>query len=163
MNRSSTPRYCRCGTRLGQDHSGGRCSPCEKQLAALRAQAPDVSADFWETEQLSDAFVAQHIGQVSRAYRKHPHHVAAYGKDGIPQAVVGDWLGLTQAQISRIKTVHQFVTSTIWRIGRGACAFLITCCGSSFPTGRSTNRLQAAFSSSSQTGFLPTLQYSPEW
>jgi hypothetical protein len=103
MNRSSTPRYCRCGTRLGQDHSGGQCSPCEKQLAALRAQAPDVPADFWETEQLRDAFAVQHIGQVSRAYRKHSHHVAVYGKDGVPQAVVGGWLGLTQAQISRIE------------------------------------------------------------
>ncbi|MGH3814524.1 MAG: helix-turn-helix domain-containing protein [Pseudonocardiaceae bacterium] len=29
--------------------------------------------------------------------------MAGYGKDGIPQAVVGDWLGLTQAQISRIE------------------------------------------------------------
>ncbi|MGH3872377.1 MAG: hypothetical protein ACRDSR_12840 [Pseudonocardiaceae bacterium] len=60
-------------------------------------------ADFWETEQLRDALVAQHIGRVSRAYRKHPHHVALYGRDGIPQAIVGDWLGLTQAQISRIE------------------------------------------------------------
>jgi len=41
---------------------------------------------------------------VCRAYRKHPYHVAAYGKDGIPQEVVGRWLGLTQAQISRIET-----------------------------------------------------------
>lgn len=60
-------------------------------------------ADFWETEQLREAFAAQHIGQVSRAYRKHPRNVAIYGRDGIPQAVVGDWLGLTQAQISRIE------------------------------------------------------------
>jgi transcriptional regulator with XRE-family HTH domain len=103
MTGSSTPRYCRCGTRLGHDHSGGLCSPCEKRLISLRAKAPEVPADFWETEQLRDAFAAQHIGQVSRAYRKHPHHVAVYGRDGIPQTVVGDWLGLTQAQISRIE------------------------------------------------------------
>jgi len=103
MNRSSTPRYCRCGTRLGQHHSGSMCSPCEKRLAALRVKAPDMPTDFWETEQLRDAFTAQHIGQVSRAYRKHPHHVAMYGKDGIPQTVLGGWLGLTQAQISRIE------------------------------------------------------------
>ncbi|MGH8347229.1 MAG: hypothetical protein ACRES5_11795, partial [Pseudomonas sp.] len=60
-------------------------------------------ADFWETEQLRDALAAQHIGRVSCAYRKHPHHAALYGKDGVPQAIVGDWLGLTQAQISRIE------------------------------------------------------------
>lgn len=103
MNRSSAPRYCRCGARLGRDHSGSLCSACEKQLVALRVEAPEVPADFWETEQLRDAFATQHIGRVSRAYRKHPHHMTVYGRDGIPQAVVGDWLGLTQAQISRIE------------------------------------------------------------
>jgi len=103
MNRSSTPRYCRCGTRLGQYNSGDLCNPCEKRLAALRVEPPRVPADFWEIEQLLDAFKVQHIGRVSRAYRKHPRHVAMYGKDGIPQAVVGGWLGLTQAQISRIE------------------------------------------------------------
>jgi Helix-turn-helix domain len=104
MHGSRTPRYCRCGTRLGRYRTGGLCGQCEKKLATLRATAPKLTAEFWDTPQLRDAFAAQHIGQVCRAYRKHPYHLAAYGKDGIPQEVVGGWLGLTQAQISRIET-----------------------------------------------------------
>lgn len=58
MIRSSVPHYCHCGARLGRDHSGSLCSACEKRLVALRVEAPDVPADFWETEQLRDAFAA---------------------------------------------------------------------------------------------------------
>lgn len=103
MNGSRTGWYCRCGRRLGRDRSGQLCGACEQKVAALRVGPPDVPAGFWDTEQFRDAFAAQHIGQVSRAYRKHPHHVAVYGKDGISQEVVGGWLGLTQAQVSRIE------------------------------------------------------------
>lgn len=104
MPGSRTLRYCRCGTRLGRYRVGDLCGQCEKKLAALRAMPPEVPAEFWDTAQFRDAFAAQHIGQVCRVYRKHPYHLAAYGKDGIPQEVVGGWLGLTQAQISRIET-----------------------------------------------------------
>lgn len=103
MNRSRGPRYCRCGTRLARDHADELCSPCEKRLAALRVEPPRIPDDFWDTEQFRDAAALQHIGLVSRAYRKHPHHVALYGKDGIPQDIVGGWLGLSQPQISRIE------------------------------------------------------------
>lgn len=103
MNRSRGPRYCRCGTRLARDHTGELCSPCEKRITALRIEPVSVPNDFWDTEQFRDASALQHIGLVSRAYRKHPHHVALYGKDGIPQEIVGDWLGLSQPQISRIE------------------------------------------------------------
>ncbi len=104
MHGSRTPRYCRCGTRLGRYRAGDLCGQCEKKLATLRATPPDVPVDFWDMPQFQDAFAAQHIGQMCRAYRKHPYHRAAYGNDGIPQEVVGGWLGLTQAQISRIET-----------------------------------------------------------
>ncbi|MGH3693148.1 MAG: hypothetical protein ACRDRX_03975, partial [Pseudonocardiaceae bacterium] len=49
------------------------------------------------------AFSAQHIGRVSRAYRTHPYHHAVYGPEGITQALLGQWLGLRQPQISRIE------------------------------------------------------------
>lgn len=116
MNPSST-RYCRCGTRLGQYHQRPLCNPCEKKLAALRLAPPEVPDGFWDTEQLRQAFTAQHIGQVSRAYRRHPHHIARYGKDGISQEVVGGWLGLTQTQISRIEngpSVRHLDSLTHW-------------------------------------------------
>ncbi|MDQ3150556.1 MAG: hypothetical protein M3R63_02135 [Actinomycetota bacterium] len=61
-------------------------------------------AEFWQTEQLRDAFAQQHMGRVARAYRLHPHHRPIYGLDGIPQRLLGHWMGLSQVQISRIET-----------------------------------------------------------
>ncbi|MGH3935454.1 MAG: helix-turn-helix domain-containing protein [Pseudonocardiaceae bacterium] len=61
-------------------------------------------AEFWQTEQFRQAFAAQHIGWVSRAYRMHLHHYAVYGHGGISQTLLGQWLGLRQPQISRIET-----------------------------------------------------------
>ena len=68
-----------------------------------RAEPPAVPAGFWHTPAFRDAFDAQHMGHVARAYRRHPLNVANYGRDGIPQELLGDWLGLTQAQVSRIE------------------------------------------------------------
>jgi len=48
--------------------------------------------------QLREAFAAQHIGQVSRAYRLNPYHYAVYGPGGISQGLLGQWLGLKQPQ-----------------------------------------------------------------
>jgi hypothetical protein len=103
MNAKRPARYCRCGTRLARDNPSGQCAACQAKARDLVTRPPDVPDEFWHTEQFRDAFAAQHIGQVSRAYRKHPQHIADYGKDGIPQGVVAGWLGLTQAQISRIE------------------------------------------------------------
>jgi tetratricopeptide (TPR) repeat protein len=103
MNANRAARYCRCGTRLARDNTSAQCASCQAQARDLIMQAPDAPEEFWRTEQFRDAFEAQHIGQVSRAYRKHPQHIAAFGKDGIPQDVVAGWMGLTQAQISRIE------------------------------------------------------------
>jgi hypothetical protein len=117
MHANRAPRYCRCGARLGRYNPRDLCSLCETKLAVLRAKPPDLPAGFWDTTQFHDAFAAQHIGQVSRAYRKHPHHRAVYGKDGIPQSVVAGWLGLTQTQISRIETgppVRQLDSLVAW-------------------------------------------------
>lgn len=97
------PRYCPCGKRLAHDRGGTRCRACEQELVNLRAAPSAVPADFWNTDQLRDAFDAQHMGRVARAYRKHPFHIGRYGREGIPQEVLGGWFGLTQAQVSRIE------------------------------------------------------------
>ncbi|MDQ4032893.1 MAG: helix-turn-helix transcriptional regulator [Actinomycetota bacterium] len=60
-------------------------------------------AEFWQTEQFHDAFTAQHMGRVARAYRLHPYHHAVYGPSGISQGLLGQWLGLSQPQVSRIE------------------------------------------------------------
>src|SRR5262249_27072604 len=40
-----------------------------------------------------------HMGQVIRAYRCHPYH----GRQPLPQEVVASWVGIAQAQLSRIE------------------------------------------------------------
>ena len=58
--------------------------------------------DFWYSPQLLDAFEDRHMGRVILAYRTHPFH----GKP-LSQLRVCEWLGLTQAQLSRIEASGQ--------------------------------------------------------
>ncbi|MGY4103603.1 XRE family transcriptional regulator [Nocardia sp. R16R-3T] len=51
------------------------------------------------TDQMRDALATWHMGRVIYAYRMHPYH----GRT-LPQELVAGWLGLTQAQLSRIET-----------------------------------------------------------
>jgi transcriptional regulator with XRE-family HTH domain len=57
-----------------------------------------VPREFWETDQMRDALATWHMGRVTFGYRMHPHH----GRP-LSQEQVGNWLGLTQAQLSRIE------------------------------------------------------------
>ncbi|MBF6456932.1 helix-turn-helix transcriptional regulator [Nocardia cyriacigeorgica] len=47
---------------------------------------------------MRDALATWHMGRVIFAYRTHPHHSRP-----LPQELVANWLGLTQAQLSRIE------------------------------------------------------------
>ncbi|WP_242670037.1 helix-turn-helix domain-containing protein [Mycobacterium decipiens] len=47
---------------------------------------------------MRDALATWHMGRVILAYRCHPHHGRV-----LPQELVSSWLGLTQAQLSRIE------------------------------------------------------------
>jgi hypothetical protein len=103
---SRKPRqyYCRCGTHLAKDNTERQCARCQRDSRDKFIVPPEVPAEFWETEQFREAFAAQHIGWVFRAYRTHPHHYAVYGPDGISQTLLGQWLGRHQPQISKIET-----------------------------------------------------------
>lgn len=48
---------------------------------------------------MRDAFVRRHMGWVIRAFREHPLH----GRKVISQGTVAEWIGVTQAQVSRIE------------------------------------------------------------
>jgi tetratricopeptide (TPR) repeat protein len=96
--------YCRCGTHLAKDNTERQCARCQRASRDKFIAPPEVPAEFWQTEQFREAFAAQHIGRVSRAYRTHPHHYAIYGSDGISQTLLGQWLGLRQPQVSRVET-----------------------------------------------------------
>lgn len=97
-------RYCRCGSRLAADNSQGQCARCQRASRDRLIAPPVVPAEFWYLAQLHDAFAAQHVGHVGRAYRMHPYHQAVYGRAGISQGLLGQWLGLSQPQVSRIET-----------------------------------------------------------
>ncbi|MEU1239906.1 XRE family transcriptional regulator [Micromonospora parva] len=60
---------------------------------------PVVPASFWEHEPVRHALAERHLGRVIRAYRCHPYH----GRVALPQTVVAGWLGITQAQLSRVE------------------------------------------------------------
>ncbi|MET7706966.1 hypothetical protein [Micromonospora sp. NPDC005413] len=54
---------------------------------------------FWDHEPVRRALAERHLGRVIRAYRCHPYH----GRVALPQTVVAGWLGITQAQLSRVE------------------------------------------------------------
>ncbi|MGH3875329.1 MAG: helix-turn-helix domain-containing protein [Pseudonocardiaceae bacterium] len=102
-SRPARHRYCRCGTHLAADNPGRQCARCQRSSRDKLIAPPQVPPEFWRTDQFEDAFAAQHIGRISRAYRTHPYHHTGYGPDGISQTLLGQWLGLSQPQISRIE------------------------------------------------------------
>ncbi|MEO7196065.1 MAG: hypothetical protein ABIZ05_14850 [Pseudonocardiaceae bacterium] len=102
-SRPARHHYCRCGTHLAVDNAERQCARCQRASRDKLLAPPQVPAEFWRTEQFAEAFAAQHIGRVARAYRTHPYHHAVYGPDGISQTLLGHWLGLRQPQISRIE------------------------------------------------------------
>lgn len=96
--------YCHCGTRLAKDNADHQCARCQRLSRGKLIAPPEVTPEFWQTEQLREAFAAQHMGWVSRAYRTHPYHHAVYGPNGISQVLLGQWIGLRQPHVSRFET-----------------------------------------------------------
>ncbi len=96
--------YCRCGTRLAKDNTERQCARCQRDSRDKLITPPEVPPEFWQTEQFREAFVAQHMGWVSRVYRTHPYHHAIYGPSGISQTLLGEWIGLRQPHVSRFET-----------------------------------------------------------
>ena len=103
---ASRPRrqlYCRCGTLVAKDNTERQCARCQRASRDKLITPPEVPAEFWQTDQFRDAFAAQHMGRIARAYRTHPYHYAVYGPSGVSQGLLGQWLGLSQPQVSRIE------------------------------------------------------------
>lgn len=103
-SRPGRQRYCHCGTHLAADNAERQCARCQRASRDKLISPPKVPAEFWQTQQLTEAFAARHMGRVARAYRMNPYHHAVYGPGGISQGLLGQWLGLKQPQISRIET-----------------------------------------------------------
>ena len=96
---TQAPRYCtRCGGRLARDNSNAWCAACHHAARDTLLRPPSVPREFWDTDQMRDALATWHMGRVFFAYRMHPYH----GRP-LSQEQIGSWLGLTQAQLSRIE------------------------------------------------------------
>lgn len=98
--RAAPLRRCRCGTLLARDRPGDVCGVCETTHLDRSATPPQVPADFWTHPPMAEVLAERHMGRVLRAYRCHPWHEPA----AVPQEVMGGWLHLSQAQISRVET-----------------------------------------------------------
>ena len=96
---ANNARYCPCGTRLARDNPDSRCALCQGKARDLVARPPDVPAEFWTTDRMRDALATWHMGRVIAAYRKHPFHGPV-----LRQEIVAGWMGITQAQLSRIES-----------------------------------------------------------
>jgi transcriptional regulator with XRE-family HTH domain len=91
-------RYCAsCGARLARDQCGTLCSPCRHRPG--QAQPTQHGAEFWQRDSLRDALAAQHFGRFLAAYR-------AAHQPPLTQAAIGSWLGMSQAQVSRLERAN---------------------------------------------------------
>ena len=92
-----------CGTALAADNTARLCSRCSRELHdQLRTPPSQLRDSFFETDEFKAAFESQHIGRVFKAYRNHPRHRQLFGK-ALNQELLGRWLGLTQAQVSKLE------------------------------------------------------------
>lgn len=82
-------------------------------------------AAWWDEVVIRDALASRHMGRMVRAWRTHPHH----GRHPIPQERVAGWMGITQAQLSRIENGPPLPYLTDWCSGRGYCASRPDGCG----------------------------------
>jgi tetratricopeptide (TPR) repeat protein len=83
---------------MARDNAGDRCGACARQERSSVGQPLDLPAEFWQHPRMREALESWHFGQVLYAYRTHPDHGRA-----LSQGAVADWLGVTQAQLSRIE------------------------------------------------------------
>jgi tetratricopeptide (TPR) repeat protein len=104
QRRPTGGRRCQgCGIVLAADNTARLCSRCHReQRDQLRTPPAQLRNEFFETDEFRAAFESQHMGKVFKAYRNHPRHLQLFGK-ALNQELLGRWLGLTQAQVSKLE------------------------------------------------------------
>jgi hypothetical protein len=102
--RVAVGRRCHaCKTPLAADNTARLCSRCHRDLRDQLGTPPTrLRSEFFRTEEFIAAFESQHIGRVFKAYRNHPRYLQLLGK-ALNQEILGRWLGLTQAQVSKLE------------------------------------------------------------
>jgi len=99
---SAVRRCSNCHELLASDNSATQCGKCLREMSGELRTPPAHPEEFFEWGELKAAFESQHIGKVFKAYRNHPRHVEVFGKT-LNQNLLGRWLGLTQAQVSKLE------------------------------------------------------------
>ncbi len=122
-SRPARHHYCRCGTHLAADNAERQCARCQRASRDKLIAPPHVPDEFWHTEQLREAFAAQHIGRVARAYRTHPYHYAVYGPDGISKPCSASGWVCANLKSAESRPAHPSVTWTPWPTGREYCGY----------------------------------------
>jgi DNA-binding XRE family transcriptional regulator len=103
LSASNGGRRCKsCGTTLAVDNTARLCGRCHREERDQLCAPTQLSDSFFETEEFRAAFESQHIGKVLKAYRSHPRHLQVFGK-ALNQDLLGRWLDLTQAQVSKLE------------------------------------------------------------
>lgn len=95
-----------CGTVLAVDNAARLCSRCHREQSDQLRTPPELKDEFFDTGEFRAAFTSRHIGKVLKAYRNHPRHLHLFGK-ALNQELLGRWLGLNQAQISRLENASK--------------------------------------------------------
>lgn len=96
-------RCAGCGAVLAADNIARLCSRCHReQRDQFRTPPARLRDEFFETDEFRAAFESQHIGRVFKAYRNHPRHLRLFGR-ALNQELLGRWLGLSQAQVSKLE------------------------------------------------------------
>jgi tetratricopeptide (TPR) repeat protein len=104
LRATHSKRRCHgCGAVLAADNTARLCGKCHRdQRDSLQTPPAHLRDEFFETDDFLSAFESQHIGRVFKAYRNHPRHLLLFGK-ALNQELLGRWLGLTQAQVSKLE------------------------------------------------------------
>jgi transcriptional regulator with XRE-family HTH domain len=95
-------RCVNCGAGLASDNTARMCAKCHREQIDQLSHPPHLKNEFFETDDFRRAFEKQHIGLVLKVYRHHPRHLRLFGK-ALNQGLLGRWLGLTQAQVSKLE------------------------------------------------------------
>lgn len=113
MTRRATRTCQACEARLARDRVSDHCGPCTRRLISPVARPqPDV---FWEARGIRDALAARHFGRFLAAYRGEL-------RPRVSQACLGRWLGLTQAQVSRLEALTARAPGDLHKLQRWAKA-----------------------------------------
>jgi DNA-binding XRE family transcriptional regulator len=96
-------RCAACGQPVAADNTARLCSRCHReQRDQLRTPPAQLRNEFFETDEFRSAFNSEQIGKIFKAYRNHPRYLQLFGK-ALNQELLGRWLGLTQAQVSKLE------------------------------------------------------------